>query len=159
MVIGGFYSQPSYIESVSATTLSPSVQLGAVRTEDGEEYLYVYNGGGASITAGYGCAVLSGSSGYSVTVTSVAAADSLVGFCKHATFATLTYGWLLTKGYTAVKNGMADTAIVAGALLVPDADGALRLPTGASTCVVVGRAITATGSAGACRAFVRVWGS
>ena len=83
-------------ESVSQTTLTPSVDLGARRIEAGKEYIYVYNDGGASITSGYGVTV-SGNSGYSVTVSSVININPCVGVANY-TVATGVYGWIQTKG-------------------------------------------------------------
>ncbi len=159
MAPGNFYAQPMFNESVSAVTLTNSVQLGAIRMENGEEYVYVYNDGGASITAGYGAAPQSGSSGYSVTVTSVTNVDVFMGFCKHVTFPTASYGWLLTKGYVSVLNGMASTALASGAMIVAGAAGAVNEATGAQTGPVMGRVYAATGSAGVAKAFVRCFGS
>lgn len=156
----GFYALPTFIESVSAVTLTNSVQLGSVRMEGGEEYVYVYNDGGASATAGYAVVPQSGSSGYSVTVTSVTGVGVAMGFVKHATFVTAGYGWALTKGYVpGVKNAMAATAVVSGDVLALAANGTVQVHTGALTSPVLGIAISATGSAGVFSAFVRCFGS
>lgn len=90
-----------FFESVSQTTLTASVDLGTKRIEGGKEYIYVFNGGGASITSGYGACV-SLSSGYTVTVSSVTQVNHCVGVANY-TFATATYGWLQTKGFTRIK--------------------------------------------------------
>lgn len=156
----GFYAQPSYVESVSSVTLTNSVQLGAVRMEGGEEYVYVYNDGGASAAVGFAMVPQSGSSGYSVTVTSVTGVGVAMGFVKHATFTTAAYAWVLTKGYCpSVKNAQASTAVVSGDVLALAANGAVQLHTGALTTPVLGIAISATGSAGVFSAFVRCFGS
>lgn len=155
-----FYAQPAYNEPISAVTLTNSVLLGSVRMEGGEEYLYVYNDGGASMTVSYLAVPQSGSSGYSVTVTSVTGADVGMGFVKHATFPTAAYGWILTKGYTTVLNGMASTALVSGDMIAPAANGGIQVHTGALTAPILGKMISATGSAGvAGKAFVRCFGT
>jgi hypothetical protein len=88
-------------ESVSQTTLTPSVDLGARRIEGGKEYIYVYNDGGASITSGYGVTV-SLLSGYSVTVSSVTQVNHCVGVAN-TTMPTASYGWIQTKGFVKIK--------------------------------------------------------
>lgn len=98
-----------YFESVSQTTLSNSVDLGTKRVEGGKEYIYVYNGCGASITSGYGVTV-SLLSGYTVTVSSTTQVNHCVGVANY-TFATATYGWIQTKGFCQIvlsaNNSMA----------------------------------------------------
>jgi hypothetical protein len=156
---GSFYAQPAYIESVSAVTATPSVQLGSVRVENGEEYVYVYNDGGAQASQNFAVVPQSGSSGYSVTVTSVTGADIPMGFVKHATLTTATYGWAMVKGYTGISNGMASTALASGAMICLAANGAVQEHTGALTCPVVGKVIVSTASAGSGRAYVRCFGA
>lgn len=98
-----------FTESVSQTTLTPSVDLGTRRYELGKEYIYVYNGCGASITSGYGVTV-SLLSGYTVTVSSVTQVNHCVGVCNY-TMATGVYGWIQTKGFCQIvlsaNNSMA----------------------------------------------------
>ncbi len=91
----------TFFESVSQTTLTASVDLGTRRYENGKEYIYVFNGGGASITSGYGCTV-SLLSGYTVTVSSTTQVNHCVGVAN-STMATSTYGWIQTKGFCKVK--------------------------------------------------------
>lgn len=156
---GGFYLQPAFSEPVSNVTLTPSVQLGATRVENGEEYIYVYNDGGASAAVGFAVVPQSGSSGYSVTVTSVTGADVAMGFVKHNTFVTASYCWVLTKGYTTISNGMASTALASGAMLALAANGQVQEHTGTLTAPILGKVIVSTASAGSGRAFVRCFGS
>lgn len=101
---------PVFFEPVSATTSSPSVDLGTRRVQNGNEYIYVYNGGGASITSGYGVCV-SGLSGYTVTVSSVTNVNHFVGVCEK-TIATGYYGWVLSKGFAQVVMGANNSAAV-----------------------------------------------
>ena len=95
--LGSFTVAPIEIEGISNVTLTNSVQLGTRQIFNGEEYVYCYNAGGASITAGYG-AILSGVSGNSVTVSSTAETDVPHVFCKHATAVTASYFWGLVRG-------------------------------------------------------------
>ena len=99
MTVYGY--QYIFNESVSQTTATPSVDLGSRRVEGGKEYIYVYNGGGASITSGYGVCV-SLLSGYTVTVSSVTGVNHCVGVAN-VTFATAMYGWIQTKGFVKIK--------------------------------------------------------
>lgn len=109
MASGPFRYDQVFFESVSTTTLVPSVDLGTPRIEAGKEYRYVYNGGGASITSGYGVTV-SLLTGYTVTVSSVTQVNHCVGVANY-TFATGTYGWIQTKGFCQIvlsaNNSMA----------------------------------------------------
>lgn len=92
-----------FFESVSQTTLTNSVDLGTRRFENGKDYIYVYNGCGASITSGYGVTV-SLLTGYTVTVSSVTQVNHCVGVANY-TFATATYGWIQTKGFAQIVLG------------------------------------------------------
>lgn len=162
------YGLPVEAESVSNVTLTNSVGLGEVRFIAGEEYVYVYNAGGASITVGY-LAVMSANTGFSVTVTSVTGYDYPIGFVKHATLITASYGWLLTRGFTTVKNGMASTALNVGDPILPAANGAVQQygvsttaicgVTGAFAQSPCGTVLQATGSAGTGYAYIRCWGT
>lgn len=144
---------PVRFESVSAVTASPSVEVGTVVMEGDEKYIYVYNAGNSQISVGK-VATVSGVSGYSVTVSSVSG-DVAVGVCKHATIATGSYGWLISRGFVdSVTNGMASTALVAGDVVQVAADGAVaKGVTGPS----IGKMMTATGSAGVANAFVAIF--
>lgn len=99
-----------FYESISATTTSPSYDLGTRRSIGGSEYIYVYNGCGASITSGHGVTV-SLLSGYTVTVSSVTQVNHFVGVCNY-TMATATYGWVQTKGFAQVVMGANNSAAV-----------------------------------------------
>jgi hypothetical protein len=150
----GYYGvAPIAFESVSAVTATPSVEVGTIREDGDEKYVYVYNAGNSQISVGK-CAVVSAVSGYSVTVSSVSG-DFAVGFCKHATLTTGTYGWLVTRGFVdSVTNAMASTALAAGDVVQVGIDGGVaKGVTGPS----VGKMMTATGSAGAAHAFVCVF--
>lgn len=116
---------PIAFESVSAVTATNSVDLGTVRTQGGETYVYVYNAGAQQISVGR-CAVLSANSGFSVTVSSVTGYDIPMGFAKHATITTGAYGWLLVRGFTTVKNEMASTAMALGDPIVVAANGGMQ---------------------------------
>lgn len=104
---------PIEFESVSNVTATNSVDLGTVKTQGGEEYVYIYNGG--SVTAPVGQAmVLSHNSGYTLTVSSTTQYDIAFGVVKHTGIGNAQYGWLMTRGFTTVTNGMASTALAVG---------------------------------------------
>lgn len=92
-------------ESVSAVTATNSVRLGTRRLWKGEEYVYCYNAGGATITVGVFGKLVTGASGYSVAVTALTdVVCPAVGVVVHADLTTATYGWLMTKGFTTMKH-------------------------------------------------------
>lgn len=149
-----FNASPIQFESVSAVTATNSVELGTKRSIGDEEYLYVYNAGNSQISKGVlACLAATGVSGYSVSVSCVSG-DFAIGACVHATLTTATYGWLCTRGFVdGMTNGMPSTAIVYGSTLFADVNGAVGLGIGA-TGKAIGRAVTATGSAGTLSAFI-----
>lgn len=151
-----FYQDPVFNESVSSVTLTPSVQLGAVRMEAGDQYLYVYNNGGASINVGRGC-IISAVTGYSVTVSSLTNVGGFLGVVKHNTIMTASYGWIVTRGFTPVLA--AATAITSGAPLYAGVDGSFTESTGALTQPAQGYCVTATAAGGIGYGYVRCFGA
>lgn len=116
-----FHDNGLWEESVSAVTATPSVELGCRRTDSGNDYVYVYNGGGSQITQGYG-AVLTACSNYTVSVSSAAdARECFLGVAANATLTTATYGWLMTRGFA--KLQLANTQAT-GIMLCVGANGA-----------------------------------
>jgi hypothetical protein len=106
-------------EALSLTTTVPEFTLGARTHQSGNEYVYVYNAAANSkITTGQ-YAVLdanggtSMSSGYSVTVTNASLAGWAVGVAQN-TFATGTYGWLMSKGISLVALDSGEVSMNAG---------------------------------------------
>lgn len=94
---------PICFESVSAVTLTPSIQLGTRRSDSGIDYIYVYNNGNSQISQGLmgNIQAASMNSGYSVTVSNAASqvgGPLVVGVAHNATFPTAAYGWLATRG-------------------------------------------------------------
>lgn len=152
--MAGPYDQHVEFESVSAVTASPSVEVGRERKVGDESYVYVYNNGGEDIDPGLG-AILSGVTGYSVTVSSVTSADFLVGVCKHATLTTGTYGWLMTRGFSSVEMIATSGTVAAGGLLELGADGAFA-PVSNTTAngPAVGKAMEAIVSGASGQAFI-----
>lgn len=102
---------PAWEESVSAVTDTPSVELGARREWNGEEYVYCYNAGGGDCSTGLGVKFVTGASGYSVAGTSVTDVfNPCVGVVKHATMAAADYGWVMIRGFASVEHVSAVTA-------------------------------------------------
>jgi len=138
---------PINFESVSAVTLTPSVEIGVRRIENEEEYIYCYNDGGASITAGFGV-ILSNVTGYSVTVSSVTEVGGFFGIAKNATFATAAYGWMMVRGFVDMPNGMAGTAVADADIVVPAVDGKFAAHTSTAKTIPFGVVMSAGASGG-----------
>lgn len=154
--MAGPYTQQVFFESVSNVTATNSVEVGIERRVGDEYYQYVYNAGNSQINPGNG-AILSGVTGYSVTVSSTTSADFLVGVCKHSTLTTGTYGWLMTKGFTSIEMGGTSGTVAAGGLVELGDDGQFY-PVSNTTGngPVVGKAMEAIVSAASGQAFINV---
>lgn len=112
------FQGPSFTTN-SLGTNDPKV--GDVACVGNEVYLFVYNNGNSQILPGDGV-ILSGVSGYSVTLSSTTSVDLLVGVVKHATIATGYYGYVCGRGFSTVNMG-ANLSAAAGGLLILAADG------------------------------------
>jgi hypothetical protein len=132
-------------ESVSAVTLTPDVAIGTVREEGNNKYVYCYNAGGAYIYPGYGV-TMSGTTGYSVTVSTVTETGSFFGICKHATMATLTYGWIIVRGFTTLQASAA--SLEPGVKVAICLDGLFKVYTISSTMHPLPINLVATCTAG-----------
>lgn len=159
-----YHALPVEMESVSAVTATNSVDLGTVRVTGGAEYVYVYNAGADVIGLGQ-IAVLSCNSGYSVTASSITGFDLPIGVCANATIATGSYGWLMTRGFTRVQNGMASTVLALRDVIAPAALGGVQtvLTPTLTTGPYIGSIVSACAS-GSCAlslalAYVRCFGS
>lgn len=142
-------------ESVSAVTNTASVSLGTVRIEGAERYMYLYNAGNSQINPGYGT-ILSASTGYSVTLSSVTSTDSCFAVVKHVTATTGAYFWGLKVGYSNVKSN-ADTGLsdIGGVIVLGD-NGVFTRKTGATGYFGrdAGYVCQLTGSGGTAYAYV-----
>lgn len=114
---------PVLFETVSNVTATPSIDVGTVRREGDEEYIYAFNAGSSTASVGKGV-IVSAVSGYSITVSSITMVDICVGHVKHADIPTGSYGWLCTKGWVQA-DAHADQSFAAGALAILAADGKL----------------------------------
>ena len=111
------------VSNVTATRGRNDPEVGACIAEGDEEYIYVYNTGASTLSMGH-CAVLSGVTGYSVTVSSTSSSDLAVGVCKHADIAAGSYGWLMTKGFCEIEMAATSGTVAAGGLVEVSVDGA-----------------------------------
>ena len=107
------------VSMVTATLGTNDPEVGTVVEQGNEKYIFVYNGGGSTIGVGSG-AIVSGVSGYTVTVSSITHVDFPIGVCKHTAIPTVNYGWLMQRGFTTAQAG---SAVATGAALTLGADG------------------------------------
>jgi hypothetical protein len=154
----GFYSEnPIIQEPVSSVTATNSVELGTRIVIDGRQYCYVYNAGNSQAIPGNGV-VVTGVSGYSVTISSITNVDAPVGVVYHATLTTGTYGWVVVAGHTKIKMH-ANSICTTGDLLSLGADGVFSAGALAGTSIVApyvaGKAVLATVSAGVAEGYVQ----
>lgn len=108
---------PILFESVSAVTTANSVELGTRTTQGGSDYIYVYNAGAATISQSC-AAVLSATTGYSVTGAAVTMLDFGIGIAKNAAIPAASYGWLMTRGFSTFIAGADDSFAVGDAIAV-----------------------------------------
>lgn len=123
---------PILEESVSQVTATNSVKLGTRVTVGGNDYLYVYNSGAATIAQGYGAFLPSASmnawaaGSFCVSVSNAASqsgGDKLVGVAHNAAIPTLNYGWVCTRGIVNAIPDATQTQINSGVAVVPGVDG------------------------------------
>jgi len=108
------------VSMVTASLGTNDPEVGARTTDAGSEYIFVYNAGNSIIDVGMG-AVLSGVSGYSVTVSATTSNDFVIGICQNGSIATGSYGWLLTRGFTQVEmDGTSGTVSKGGLIEISD---------------------------------------
>jgi len=152
-----YYGSLVNMESVSAVAATPSVDLGTVREEGDEKYIYVYNAGNSQASVGHGV-ICSATTNYSVTVSSTTMLDVPVGVVKHATLTTGAYGWVLVRGFGPCATP-ANSGVAAGQLLCLGGDGkwAVKSISTDAPAPVVGKCMEATGSAGVGHAYFRIF--
>jgi hypothetical protein len=141
------FGSPIFTESVSATTLTPSVVPGSRRVDEaGNQYVYGYNAAANSvIDLGVPVVLTSTTSGYSFTPTNAASQVGWVAAVNHhATIATGAYGWLMVKGQCRISPDASAVSMNAGDNLAIGVDGGFVVaPATMATAVRVG---FATGS-------------
>lgn len=149
---------PINFESVSACTLTNSVDLGTRRSLGGVDYIYVFNGSTAAQISQGMPAVLNGtaslSSGYTVTVTNAASQTGhlkCVGVAHNATIPTAGFGWLATRGLVFCALDASAVSMNAGDALALGIDGgfvagAATLSTGVPLGIAVNSLVTTVGT-------------
>lgn len=95
---GNFNNGAVMFESVSNVTATPSIQIGARTTINGEDYLYVYNGGADTATKDHGV-IITAMTGYTISLQSTTGVVGFVGLVKHADIPAASYGWVMTRGF------------------------------------------------------------
>jgi hypothetical protein len=147
---GTNYGYPPIVnESVSAVTATPSMAIGTRRFEQGDELVYLYNNGTTQISPGNGC-ILSGTTGYSVTVSSVTSVDTYLAVCKHATATTGTYFWGVYRGFVPMR-AVANSGLASADYVMAGDNGTFTVPGTVVTGYIgnfVGKVTQSTASAG-----------
>lgn len=142
---------PVIFESVSNVTATNSVDLGTRVRVGAREFVYVYNGSDTQISIGEGAIMQTGTSGFTVCVSSVTNVDYFAGVVYHTTMTTNTYGWLLVRGACKYKM-VANSVATASDLLCAGANGRFTAANLTGTSIVgfpvQAKASIATASAG-----------
>lgn len=131
-------------ETVSAVTLTPSVTVGQEWGDNaGNKYIYAFNASNSQLSQGQFAVLATNVSGYSVTITNVAAVDMGVGMVRNTTFPTAAYGWLMSKGFSGISTD--NVSFVTNQALVLGANGNFQAVTTAVgsfvTATIVGKAL------------------
>ena len=148
---------PVVMMSVSGVTATPGAndpEIGTRTTVAGNEYVYVYNTGLAVGQSQIGV-IQSGSSGYSITGSSVVGADAAFGVAKNAAIPNGSYGWLMTRGFSKVESV---SAVTSGMQLAAGTNAQASDPIGgvstATTGTIFARAAEQTIACGAAMSYV-----
>lgn len=153
---------PISFEAVTAVTATPSVDIGTKKTEGGFDYIYVYNDCNSTIPTGHGAVLQSGVSGMSVTVSSVTNVGCLIGVAVN-TLTTGTYGWLMTRGITAIECNTTSGTVAAGDGLTLGVNGQFNRITGTSGATagagatIYGTALEAINSGASGSAYIKAF--
>jgi hypothetical protein len=143
---------------VSGTTLTQGVndpELGTRAMIDGNEYLFVYNATGSAVTQNQIAVLQSGSSGYSVTRSSVIGVTPVMGVFANTGVSAAAYCWIMTKGFCDVEPV---SNVVSGAVAIAGTDGQSADPSVAAATASTGYAFAicqeATAACGAGKCYV-----
>lgn len=126
--LGNFYDgDPILRKGISFVTANSVAEhrpeVGTRVIYKGEEYVFVHNAMASTELAQGEFAVMSSLSGYSLTKSSVQAADMPIGSVKHVTFPSGGYGWLLVRGINEVAK--VESTLATGQLATIGDDGQL----------------------------------
>lgn len=134
--------------SSTTLTLGPNdAEVGTKITKGGEDYILAYNKGTSTANIGYGV-ILTAATSYSFSVSSLTQAGYCFGVVKHVQINPLEYGWLLTRGFVDMKNGMAGTAPAKGDLVDLSLDGGFAFHTATALSIPFGTVMSAGASGG-----------
>lgn len=113
-------------ESLTSYSTSPEFALGTKLVNEGNEFVYVYNGGNSVIGTGKYCVLQQSSSsftsGYTVTVTNASLAGWMVGV-RQNTLPTANYGFVMTKGVSLISTDSGEVSANVGVDLALGTDG------------------------------------
>ena len=140
---------PIFMKSISMVTAVPDVALGTERVESGEKYVYVYNAGATTASAGLGlCRIAGITTPNSGAVCSVSG-DQCIGFVKHVAIPASEYGWALVRGAVTVAIASSASSQSAGikglglnGLVATYITGAFAIPGELMTAIVSGNSGT-----------------
>lgn len=111
--MGVYGSNQIFLDPISAVVTTAAVDVGTRRIDaGGNDYVYVYNGGGADISIGRGCVLATSATNATVTVSSVSMVDAIYAVALHATITTGAYAWALKRGFGKAVMASADSAAV-----------------------------------------------
>jgi hypothetical protein len=122
------------VSAVTASRGSNDPDLGARTNVAGNDYVYVYNAG-LAIGIGQVCTIQSGSSGYSITGSTVVGIDTAFGVAKNAAIANAEYGWVMTRGFSKVECA---SGVSGGIQLACGTNGQATDPIGAASTATTG---------------------
>ncbi len=113
-------------EDLSTSSADQKYSLGVKHQKNGNDYIYVYNGGGSAIGTGKYCVLQQSSSsftsGYTVTVTNASLAGWMAGV-RQDTMSTGHYGFIMTRGVSLISTDSGEVSGVAGIDLALGTDG------------------------------------
>lgn len=114
--------------ALSLATAVPQFDLGQRASVTGVDYVYVYNGGAASIGQGQGGFISPAnySSQCTVSVSNAASQsgmDRFVGVAHNAAIPASEYGWLATRGPVYIALDASEISMASAVRIVPGVDG------------------------------------
>jgi len=145
------------ISNVTSARGPKDPEIGSRCSYGNGDYLYVFNAGNSQASPGQ-LMTVTGTTGYSATVSTTTMIDHVIGVVYHSTLTTGTYGWVLTAGYGPAK-APANSGIAAGQLLTPGGDGVVAVKSISTDApgATIGKCVVATASAGVATAFYKIF--
>lgn len=113
-------------EDLSTPSSDQKFSLGARHAKNGNEYVYVYNGGNSVVGTGKYCVLQQSSSsftsGYTVTVTNASLAGWMAGVAQN-TISTGYYGFIMSRGVSLISTDSGEVSANVGVDLALGTDG------------------------------------